>query len=163
MEGLEIRTSIALRCSAALLPNLTQPLQDALRLRRTCQWSQTQDCNRAPIPRPSKCSKGACCTLLQLPSGSYASTPHKSPTALCHSCIRTQSPIRTSLNPSTQQSSTTQDRPPASKVPDPPIKPPTKPLPVLVLTIQHNPQTTTQPAKTSGGCCSSTSLRYLPV
>ena len=38
-------------------------------------------------------------------------------------------------------------------------KPPPKPLPVLPLTLQDHPH----PAKTSGGCCCSTCLRYLPV
>ena len=43
-----------------------------------------------------------------------------------------------------------------------PIKPPPKPLPLLPLLPQYHAQTTTQPATTSGGCCSSTCLRYLP-
>ena len=42
-------------------------------------------------------------------------------------------------------------------------KPPPKLLPALPLPLQHNPQNSSQPAKTSGGCCASTCLRYLPV
>ena len=49
------------------------------------------------------------------------------------------------------------------KIPRPHGKPPPKPLPDLPLPLQHHPQSSTQPAKTSGGCCTSTCFRYLPV
>ena len=38
----------------------------------------------------------------------------------------------------------------------------TKPLPALPLLPQYQPGKCTQPAKSSGGCCASTCLRYLP-
>jgi len=88
-----------------------------------------------PIPPPPQVLQPTCRTLLRFTASFYASRPHMTPAALNQSAIQQPSPQPI------------------------PIKPPPKPLPVLPLPLQDHPQ----PAKTSGGWCFSTCLRYLPV